>query len=820
MEFKKNALKVWTVVLFLLVLFTVGAATSYAQTKQISTWLDDLNYLQSLSSDALAQQKAAVEQIRNGVEFWIKMHPDTKISLTPAAAQPWGAEELKRQVASLRQAVEAILKQGQEQPFNLGLTTVSVTAEASPLSPMADTLDRTEIVNRQALTVANALDYLPGLALDISATRNETQIRLRGFSNRGQVPLYIDGIPGQVAYDGTIDFSRFLTSDIAEIQVAKGFSSPLLGPNALGGSINLVTREPQKKVEGDALIGTGSGNQLLSSMHLGSRLKYFYIQGSVDWLQRDFFPLSHNFPLQGFGVNAVPSQFQTTYKRNQSDSRDEKYSGRVAFTPKGQDQYVFSYVNQKGEKSVPLYAGPNLSASNRYWKWPYWNKNSYYVITNTGIGESSSVKFRLFYDQFRNALATYDDGHYTTMNNYPSKGMKSGLSYYDDRTGGASTEFATRIFPRNGISASFFFKDDMHREHNYYPGRVSSGLPIDTPYLLDRAQQFSIGFQDVITITSRMRATFGFSADYMKGLQAQQYNSAQTALLWIQCAGSPSNNMPDGCAARIWNYNPQASFSFYATRSDSFYLTFADRGRFPLLKESYSYGMNSAIPNPDLKPEHSRNWTAGYSHAFGSTTFGQIEYFRSDLRNVIQRAYVPDPGGMCGSNTGIFAGFCTQNSNVAKEVHEGVEISLRSSPVQRMTFDVIYSYLNRTLQYDFSQLPTANQSLTRTSTLTLSSMPKNKVIANLMYRFPREILAIADYRYEGGIFLQDTTDSKNPKPAYGGSFGTVDLGGVFPVYSGFSLQLGLKNLFDRNYYMNAGYPESGRNWYFNARYRF
>jgi iron complex outermembrane recepter protein len=799
----------------LAVILLLAGSIAQAQTKQFLQWSSDVNYLKNVSSDELAQNSAAVVQIYNGVELWLRMHPSAKIDFQPAPQQPWSAEELRKQVSSLQQAVEAILKEDPGQPFELGVTNVSVTAEASPLSPMANTLDRSEIVSRQALTLATALDYLPGLALDVSATRNETQIRLRGFSNRGQVPLYIDGIPSQVAYDGTIDFSRFLTTDFAEVQVAKGFSSPLLGPNGLGGSINLVTREPQKKFEADALIGTGSGSQLLSSLHLGSRLKNFYFQGSVDWLQRNYFPLSGNFPLQT--PTTFQPRYQTTYRRNNSDSRDERYSGRAAYTPRGQDEYVFSFINQKGEKSVPLYAGPNLNASNRYWKWPYWNKNSYYVITNTGIGETSSIKFRLFYDQFRNALATYDSDWYSTMNNYPSKGLKSGLSYYDDRTGGVSSEFNTRIVPKNGISASFFFKDDMHREHNYYPGRAP--LPVDTPYLLDRAQQFSMGFQDVIMITPRLRVTFGFSADYMKGLQAQQYNSTQTALLWIQCASSPTNNTPDGCAAHVWNYNPQASISFTASKADTFYLTFSDRGRFPLLKDSYSYGLGSAIPNPDLNPEHSRNWTAGYSHAFGASTFGQIEYFRSNLRDAIQRAYVPDTASLCGTNTGAFAGYCLQNANVAKETHEGVEITLRTSPLRKLTLDVIYSYLNRTINYDFSQLPLANEALTRTSTLTLSSMPKNKVIANAMYQLPHGILAIAEYRYLGGIFLQDTTYSP-AKPAYGGSFGTVDLGGTFPIFAGFSLQAGLKNLFDRNYYLNAGYPEMGRNWYINARYKF
>jgi iron complex outermembrane recepter protein len=813
MKLKGYRCYLFALLLFLAAFFILGNSAMHAQTKQIVTWLDDLKSLQSASREDLLANRAAVEQIRNGIELWIKMHPDSKIALPPAAATPWGAEEIGKQVNSLRKALESILKEDKAQPFNLGMTEVSVTAEASPLSPVADTIDRTEIENRQALTVASALDYLPGMALDISAVRNETQIRLNGFSNRGQVPLYIDGIPSQVAYDGTIDFGRFLTSDIAEIQVAKGFSSPLLGPNALGGSVNLVTRAPERKFEGDALIGTGTGDQLLSSVHLGSRFEKFYVQGSVDWLQRNYIPISGDFPLQA--PTATSPRYQTTYDRNRSNSRDEKYSGRVGFTPKGEDEYVFSYINQKGEKGVPLYAGPNLNASNRYWDWPYWNKNSYYFISNTGIGKASSIKFRLFYDQFRNALATNDDDTYLTMKNYPSKGLKPGMSYYDDRTGGASSEFTTRILPRNAISASFFFKDDMHKDHSYFPGK-----PLLTPTLLDRAQQFSIGFQDIITVTSRLRATFGFSADYMKGLQAETFNSTQTGLQWITCPSSPNNNTASGCTARVWNYNPQASVSYSLTNEDTFFLTFADRGRFPLLKESYSYKLGSGIPNPELEPEHSRNWNAGYSHALGSAAVAQIEYFRSDLRDAIQSAYVADIASQC-SNTGIYAGLCSQYFNIGKEVHEGMNLSIRSTPFSRLTLDIIYSYLNRTIAYDFSDRPDVDQTATLANVLTLSSMPKNKLIANASLRLPHRILAIADYRYEGGIFLQDTTYS-TPMPAYGGSFGTVDMGTVVPIPfgAGITLQAGLKNLFDRNYYLNAGYPETGRSWYLNMRYRF
>jgi len=143
-------------------------------------------------------------------------------------------EQLRDQVSVLSQAVEAISKEDPSRPFDIGVTQVSVTAESSPLSPVADSVVRTEVVNRQALNAASALDYLPGVAIDhASSGRNEAAIRLRGFTSRGQVPFYIDGIQVSMPYDGTIDFNRFLSNDIAEIQVSKGFSSPLLGPNAM-----------------------------------------------------------------------------------------------------------------------------------------------------------------------------------------------------------------------------------------------------------------------------------------------------------------------------------------------------------------------------------------------------------------------------------------------------------------------------------------------------------------------------------------------------------------------------------------------------------
>jgi iron complex outermembrane recepter protein len=807
MRFRNEPRVCALIIVFAMLVLFAGAPALHAQSRQLLNWHEDLNYLKDLSGEQLMSNQASVVQIRTGIDLWLKMHPYTKVELKAAPPEPWDAKELQNQVSLLSEAVEAIMKEDPTQPFELGVMTVSVTAETSPLSPVTATVDRREITNLQAVNAALALDYMPGVAIDhTTSNRNEASIRMRGFTTKGQVALYIDGIPVSMPYDGTIDFNRFLSSGIAELQASKGFSSPLLGPNAMAGSINLVTRQPEKKLQMDALLGTGSASTLLSSFNIGSRWKKFYFQGSMDWLQSDFVPLSGNFPL---------NNFQKTYERNNTDTRDASYSGRVAWTPKGEDQYVFSYTNQKGEKGVPLYAGPNSAAtfgSSAYRRWPFWNKNSYYLITNTGLSESNSIKFRAYYDQFKNGFNFYDDATYSTMNR-----TTSNSSIYGDHSAGGSAEFTTRALRRNIISASFVFRDDVHKEELIYPARPPR--PFVAPTITDRAQTFSMGFQDLVTITSRLKATLGFSADYLMGKQVVD-NSDPAKPVPFKCTADPNNTSFSGCTSHVWNYNPQASISFAITSSDNIYATFADRGRFPLIKDSYSYRLGSAIANPDLKPEHNTSLNFGYSHAFPAKTVAQVEYFYNRLRDAIQSIYVKDTASppKCPSNTGTQAGYCSQNVNVAREVHQGVEISVRSTPIPRLTMDVNYSYLNRTLVNDFGNI---SPSQVLTSVVILPTYPKNKVIANAALRLPREILAIASYRYEGGITLQDTTYRTAPQNLpFASSYGTVDIGGLVPLFGGMSVQAGVKNLFDRNYYYTAGYPEAGRNWYFNGRYKF
>jgi iron complex outermembrane receptor protein len=832
-----------------------SATAAFAQTGHPQTWAQDIAYMESLPPAEAAAQQSTILQIRSEVELWIKTHPGSSIQLSPQPSLPLKAEQATAQLAELQKAIAVITQQDPSHPFHLGVTEVEVSSALSPLSPTAESITQLEMQQHDATNVAKAIDLLTGVEVQhLSGNRNETSLYIHGFTGNGRVPIYLDGIPMYVPYDGYIDLNRFITSDIGEIQVARGFSSPLLGPNALGGAVNLVTREPSRKLEGDAAIGSFSGNGLLSSLRVGARQTRFLAQGTLDWLQNDYVPLSGNFayPSGGYtALNTAPNvPYALTDHENQSYTRDEKWGGRIGWLPKQGGEYIFSYINQKGQKSDPLYQGANAAAAfKNFWTWPYWNKTSYYFLSETPLPAKTSIKFRVFYDQFRNSIDMWDNSQYNSMNNYNPGKNSAEISKYDDHTDGASTEVTTSKIRRNVLSASFFFKDDTHNAINIYPGvpgyyaTHSTTATAAQIYLAEynpiqnlRDQQFSTGYQDLITFSSRLHATVGFSADHLKGLKQEYLNAlnqptkgtlAGTELIAYQCSADPTNTSYSGCTAHFWNYNPQASLTYTVSPSDVAYVTYEDRGAFPTLKQRYSSGMGSALPNPELKTEHSQNWNLGYTHTFNAKLTLDGVLYLSNLRNAIESALVPDPdyvattdpkdlNGLCPSNNSI--GFCSQNINIGKETHEGVEFRAVANPVTWFKLDTNYTYLNRTI--GTQTLPTGT---TLSSPLVLpTGLPKNKLIGVGLFKLPYQVLGIVTARYEGVVTLQDTTYSSS-SPLYqphGESLAAFDLAASVPFRTKLNAQVGVKNLLDRNYFYNAGYPEEGRNWFVNVRYRF
>src|SRR5262249_4044602 len=153
-----------------------------------------------------------------------------------------------------------------EGTFALGTVEIIGQREAAATAVTTDDVEAATLAARHRDDLSEALDLAPGMAVENTGQRRERTISLRGFSSR-QVPLFIDGIPVYVPYDGNVDLSRFGVDYISQIVVSKGLASLLYGPNTLGGAINIVSRKPTQPFEVSARTSTEADDRLSENEH-------------------------------------------------------------------------------------------------------------------------------------------------------------------------------------------------------------------------------------------------------------------------------------------------------------------------------------------------------------------------------------------------------------------------------------------------------------------------------------------------------------------------------------------------------------------------
>src|SRR5262245_7834807 len=133
----------------------------------------------------------------------------------------------------------------EESLFRLGEIVVVLAPDPGLPGVGGSVITRQQTWTFDKVSLDEAVNIVPGVSgtLDSNGRRNEADIFVRGFG-RWQVPLMIDGVRIYLPADNRLDFTRFLTADIAAVQIQKGYASVLDGPGAMGGAINLVTSRP------------------------------------------------------------------------------------------------------------------------------------------------------------------------------------------------------------------------------------------------------------------------------------------------------------------------------------------------------------------------------------------------------------------------------------------------------------------------------------------------------------------------------------------------------------------------------------------------
>ncbi|HEX6314093.1 MAG TPA: TonB-dependent receptor [Gemmatimonadaceae bacterium] len=111
---------------------------------------------------------------------------------------------------------------------------------------LADAVVETELITATELRrgpsdLAAVLSARTGVQLDGGVPAG-AGVQLRGFGSR-RVLVLVDGQPLVGRINGTLDLSRLPVSSIERIEIVKGPQSTLYGTDAIGGVINVITRQ-------------------------------------------------------------------------------------------------------------------------------------------------------------------------------------------------------------------------------------------------------------------------------------------------------------------------------------------------------------------------------------------------------------------------------------------------------------------------------------------------------------------------------------------------------------------------------------------------
>ena len=650
------------------------------------------------------------------------------------------------------------------------LGEVRVTARGSDGGLIGGTEIKAEDLRKfDKVSVDQALDLIPGAnAGNSGGSRNERLVFIRGF-DRFQTTLSIDGVRVFLPADNRIDFARFLTADLSEVQVSKGYVSVLDGPGGIGGAINLVTRTPQAPFEGEVRLGggfdaDGSLNSTAVSGRIGGRSQHFYAQLSGARNERTHWALPDGYR---------PTTLENGGYRDHSDSKDWRVNAKVGFTPREGDDYSLTFTRQEGSKNAPFHVTD--TASTRYWTWPYWNIDSVALLTRTQIAEHAWLKTRFYRNTFENGLFSWDNARQNTQ----TLG-RAFRSYYDDVAYGGNVELGFQLTPSNTLKAAAFYRRDEHVEW-----QTSYAPPLTEPKQTTIEATTSIALEDTQSFGQNVDLVVGVSRDRRELTMAQDYNTG--AFVFYPLADDTAWN---GQAALVWR--PTDTAQVHASVSS--------RARFPTLFERFSSRFGTAIPNPTIGPERAINYEIG---ARGDITpFVTVEgaVFYSDVRD----ALISIPVAL-----GAPFGTVSQTRNVGDGKYYGAEASVTARVSSALTLGGNYTYLHR----DFTD-PT-------NAAFRPQGVPTHKLFVYADWKVVPRLTLTPSVEAASKRWTVTSSTLITPIRYYKtGAYVLAGLTARVEVTPKVDVIVSARNLLDQKYQLVDGFPEEGRSFRTDLRIKF
>lgn len=737
------------------------------------------------------------------------------LGVSPSFAQTAGSVSK----AAAPQAVDQaeINQNSNNNIFRLGEIAVSVVDDTTQVGSRTTVTAEEISAYTDSNTLEKALNLLPSVTETQVGRRNEKSVSIRGFEMR-QIAVMVDGVQSAMPYDYYPDLQTYTTGSLSEIQVSKGLSSVLAGPNTMGGIINMVTKRPEKKIEGNLSVtakfgNSGAYNGILTSGNVGTNQGNWYLQAGATYNDINRWSVSDNYsPVQNTGDHFFqagkdyhfPLVNENGGFRDGSSSQAEAANIKLGFTPNETDEYVIAYNYSNMEYDIPVYAGQSYTsmAGSRptddeklayqltkpfYRSYPYYKKQTIYSLTNTALGDTGYIKTRLFYDTFKNRMDSVEfvDDTLSAMRN------ESGFpSLFNDYDFGGSVETGADLFKDNTTKIAFHYRKDVHRSKTL--GDDDWSRVADDTY--------SVALENTWHANEKTDVIVGASYDWLR-------------VATVKEEGINDYRVNDDV------FNPMAAVRYHYSDEGTVYAGVAQKSRFATQKSRFGErtGNGTGIPNPDLKAEKAVNYEIGVSDTIGNVTFDAAAFY-TDVRDTNLEVVVPS--AECDS------GFCYQTQNFGKSRVYGLELASVIRMTDSFDLGLAYTYMEKELR----------SSIAKAEDLKPTNVPRHKLtvygdwrVAEGLNIIPKVEAYSSRYSTLGGNNMVNGAVRTSGKPGTGidmrdgtkiGGFATAGLKVKYQPFDALEISAGVDNIFDKNYQLAEGYPEEGRNYFLTLTTKF
>ena len=608
------------------------------------------------------------------------------------------------------------------------ITLAPINIEERALNSGTVVLSENEALETNSITLYERIERDVSFSV-VADSKGEEAISFRGLTHKA-TEYVEDGISLYRTPNGFVDTQSIMTN--AELQVNDGSGTSSLGVSPMGGEIQIHSKNPTKAFESTLSTSISNDDEYYHA-YVGSMVDNVYIKADASYYHQEDYTLSNEYD---------PTPIQENRSRVNSDKEQKNVAIKSGIFIDDQIHLAGKVSVTRSEYGMPpnIYTDVDSPVWDAYSRIDRKDLNSFYLYGDYHR-DDMELNIRAYYDEYEDLFSIYTDPTYQT--NWPK------VTYNDNRLGTVLKGIKTQ----DKHTSTFIFQAEENKH-------MRSGGDLDTAKY--KADTFKMSLLHLWKLEPSWEIEGGVSYTLMQSKEAADGSALET----------PKDKDTLDAQVKLTFTNEQSLV----------YGSIANKSRMPTMSEMFTF-FPWENANPDLKPEKSIQYTAGYQHDLLKKTFIDLSMYYYDVNDLI-----------------IYRDNGYINRESAK--HYGAEVRLNTAYFEKNALRLSYAY-----------------SYTRDSEgEAIEYIPVHQFKIEDTVSITQDLKTFFSYQYIGSRYSSNSATYSDEMMKLSG-YHLLDTQLSYRISSSTNCRIGIKNILDESYELEYGYPIQGRSYYLSLEWR-